>query len=327
MTEAERQAAYRLENILMPYFRRERLKMFPEDQRPKRFVHYTSAEVALKIIKTKRLWMRNSTCMVDYSEVTHGYNFLLSFFSKQENRDSFVAALEPGDAGIAHEVIRLIDGWLPDIRLNTYIACFSAHEDQEDFHGRLSMWRAFGETKTTRVAVVVNLPKESPIATAMNIFFSPVAYLSEQEVHDQLVQVISNIRKECEFLSSIGRQVLLSWLFAMLNAAVTCLKHPGFFEEREWRVVYSPNRARSALIEPSIEIVAGVPQIVHKLPFDKAVSPALAELDLSTVFDRLIIGPTPYPWAVGGAFIEALNAAGVADAKNRIWASTIPIRG
>ena len=39
----------------------------------KRFVHYTSADNALKIIRTKRLWMRNTTCMADYREVEHGY--------------------------------------------------------------------------------------------------------------------------------------------------------------------------------------------------------------------------------------------------------------
>ena len=51
-----------------------------------RFVHYTSAEAALKIIKSKRIWMRNTTCMSDYSEVMHGYSILWKFFSNDKNK-------------------------------------------------------------------------------------------------------------------------------------------------------------------------------------------------------------------------------------------------
>ena len=41
-----------------------------------------------------------------------------------------------------------------DIRLNTYITCVSEHQDSEDKHGRLSMWRAFGGGTGTRVGIV-----------------------------------------------------------------------------------------------------------------------------------------------------------------------------
>ena len=37
----------------------------------------------------------------------------------------------------------------------------------------------------------------------------------------------------------------------MLVAGVTCLKHEGFHEEREWRVLYAPNRTASPLMEHS----------------------------------------------------------------------------
>jgi hypothetical protein len=102
------------------------------------------------------------------------------------------------------------------------------------------------------------------------------------------------------------------------------MKHPGFHEERERRVVYSPNRQRSALIEQATETIGGVPQVVHKLPLDKSVLP---DLEIGAMFDRLIVGPTPYPWAVANAFIVALTAAGVPSAETRVCVSTIPIRG
>src|SRR5215471_4824612 len=103
-------------------------------------------------------------------------------------------------------------------------------------------------------------------------------------------------------------------------------KHEGFGEEREWRVIYSPNRVRSDLVDPSIETVGGVPQVVHRLPLDAARSEALADLDLYRMLDRLIIGPSSYPWVMYDAFIKALSAAGMTDAHNRVVVSGIPIR-
>jgi hypothetical protein len=44
------------------------------------------------------------------------------------------------------------------------------------------------------------------------------------------------------------------------------------------------------------------------------------------MFDRLIIGPSPFPLPIADAFIEALSKAGVSDAGNRVFASGISIR-
>lgn len=100
----------------------------------------------------------------------------------------FTQALEACSPGSAQEAINLFNGWLPDIRLNTYIASLSEHDDSEDLHGRLSMWRAFGGN-TARVAVVLKIPALSGGAAALNVMFSPVAYLNQPEVHAVLDSV------------------------------------------------------------------------------------------------------------------------------------------
>jgi hypothetical protein len=79
-------------------------------------------------------------------------------------------------------------------------------------------------------------------------------------------------------------------------------------------------------MEQSTVVIGGVPQMICKIPLDRSVSPALAELDLAVMFDRLIIGPSPYPLAMYEAFKGALTAAGIADAGKKIFASGIPIR-
>ena len=60
-----------------------------------RFVHYTSAEAALRIIQNKRIWMRNVTAMSDYSEVP-------------TIRKAFVEALEACTPGAAEEAFKLL---------------------------------------------------------------------------------------------------------------------------------------------------------------------------------------------------------------------------
>ena len=137
----------RLEGIFNPVARSQREALYKPDSPPwAKFVHYTSAESALKIITSKRLWMRNTTCMADYREVQHGYDILVRYFAHAQRRDSFVQSLEQCAPGSAIEAMKLFDQWLSDIRLSTYIASVSEHSDQEDQHGRLSMWRAFGDT-------------------------------------------------------------------------------------------------------------------------------------------------------------------------------------
>ena len=67
-------------------------------------------------------------------------------------------------------------------------------------------------------------------------------------------------------------------------------------------------------------------QSVYKLPLDKALDPVLDDLDFAKLFDRLIIGPSPYPMAMFDAYMEALSNAGVAEANKKIFISGIPIR-
>jgi hypothetical protein len=53
-----------------------------------RFVHYTSAEVAVSIIKNKEVWMRKSTTMNDYMEIEHGIKCLSTAYREKLATDS-----------------------------------------------------------------------------------------------------------------------------------------------------------------------------------------------------------------------------------------------
>jgi hypothetical protein len=175
----------KLEEIFMPRSRRQRDETYKRHgvvnaAQQLKCAHYTSAEAALSIIKSKRVWMRNTRCMSDHREVQHGIDFLKAFISDKAKIGAFVSAIDACAPGAAEETIRMFDSWLFDLKANTYISSMSAHDSKEDSHGRLSMWRAF-RGGSSRVAIVFKIPWYSAAARALNLSFSPVGYLTEED--------------------------------------------------------------------------------------------------------------------------------------------------
>ncbi|MBO4221921.1 DUF2971 domain-containing protein [Bradyrhizobium neotropicale] len=322
LTAEELAKIERLNGILFPYADRRRKEMIA---RKGRFVHYTSAENALNIIRHRCLWMRNTVCMSDYREVLHGLDALRRFFGRDANRAAFTDALNECFQGVADEAITQFDQSLQANHLGTYIASISEHDDREDAHGRLSMWRAFGNS-TARVAMVIKLDLALGKNAKLGAELSPVAYFTEQEFADEVNAVIANIRNNREFLQSIGRPWLLTTVRLMLISAMVGLKHEGFHEEREWRIIHAPWRHTEAHIPSSIETVGGVPQRIFKIPLQNDAEARLTGLDPNELLDRIIIGPTQYPFAMYEAFATALTEVGVVDAAKRIVISQIPVR-
>jgi hypothetical protein len=128
-----------------------------------------------------------------------------------------------------------------------------------------------------------------------------VSYLPDSGVASVTQEVAENAEKNCDFLKSLPRSMFIQTIFVMFHAAAVCLKHEGFREEREWRAIYSPTIRPSPLMESFMEVINGIPQTVYKIPMDATASNDLADIDLSRMFDRIIIGPTPYPWVIAEA--------------------------
>lgn len=264
--------------------------------------------------------MRNTTCMADYREVQHGFDLLRAFFD-QSGVELFSNTLNPFAPGAAMEAINLFNQRWESFRVGTYITSISEHDDKEDSHGRLSMWRAFGGN-SARVAIVFEIPWASGGAQALNLIFSPVAYLTNDQTLSVIHEVMANIEVNGDFLRTLDRSLITGMVFSMLLCAVTCLKHEGFQEEREWRAIYSPQFQSSPLMETKTETIGGVPQTIYQIPLDVSVSPNLADLDFSHMFDRVIIGPSPYPVVMYEAFKNELAKIGVTETEKKFLCPT-----
>jgi hypothetical protein len=288
-----------------------------------RFVHYTNANAAMNILRTKTVWMRNSSCMSDFSEVTYGLERLWKTYRDTEAGKQFRAVLNQIFAGFSEEIEKLFNDWTPQFLGNTYLYCLSEHQDDEDEHGRLSMWRAYGET--TGVALVIKNSVLLDPADGLGAYSSPVAYLDDRQFEERFAQIVHNIGSETKLLQDQGREDIVNRIFHMLRFAAVSTKHPGFAEEKEWRVLFGPALQVSRWITNEVTVLRGIPQLIYKLPLEN-----IAEVNLVAgipdLLDRIIIGPTEFPVALCAAFQQLLTDAGVKDADKKISVSRIPLR-
>lgn len=310
--------AIKLESIFMPSARRRRDNLYNGNAFAK-FVHYTTAEAALGIIRSKSLWMRNTKCMSDFREITHGREMLKKHFSETNAINNFRELMNKCLPGSADKMVKLFDQWMIDTEFNTYISSISEHDPTEDQHGRLSMWRAFGGN-SARVAIVLNVPWIPKRSLELAIGFAPVLYHNEKLICNEFNEILQNISQNIDFIKSANQDEVEGTIYNMLLSFVVSTKHDGFAEEREWRAIYRPQQNPSHHMNYEVEVINGIPQMVYKLPLDKD------DLDFVNLFDRLIIGPTQYPSALGDAFNSELQKIGVADSEKRINISGIPIR-
>jgi len=288
-----------------------------------RLVHYTSAEVAVSILKNREVWMRNATTMNDYMEVEHGIECLHHAY-KGEAGQLFKKVLDENFPGAAAEIETRFNAWLPELRRDTYLTCVSEHHDSEDTYGRLSMWRAYGGK--TGVALVLNSAPFYSETNVLKAYSSPVAYLDEAQFASHFAEVVAGMASATDLIQQIGREQIFRLTFNMLRFAVLCTKHPGFQEEQEWRVIYSPTMELSERIVASIETVGGTPQKVFKIPLRNVPEQGLYGMEVPEIIDRIIIGPTKFPGAIYQAFHQILIDLGVPNPEQRIAVSDIPLR-
>ena len=310
----------RLINIFHPYAMNEVRK---SKENNTRFVHYTTAEAAMNILKTQSVWMRNISCMNDYMEVRQGLRCLSEAYSGQAGEQIGVA-LNGIFAYLDVKTKDLFNRWAPNFESATYIACLSEHLDAEDAHGRLSMWRAYSES--TGVALVLNNSPFLADVAPLHIWSSPVAYFDVKQVEQELRRVAERIDENADFLRAQNQDIVLGAMFNTLKLAALCIKHPGFVEEREWRVIYMPAIENSSYMKESIEPVGGAPQLIYKIPLKNLPDVGLSGIEVPELLNRIIIGPTKYPAAMHNAFTMLLSEVGVEDPAGRVHISDIPLR-
>lgn len=303
--------------IFHPHYLEEVTKITSENRK---FVYYTSAETAMKVIQNNELWFRNATVMNDFSEIQYGLQLISSVFSGTEGKN-FRTAIDDIYSGTIDQAQRLITEWMQDWKFETYIACVSVHDTKEDNRGRLSMWRTYGNT-----ALVVNNTPMTAVTDRLAIFSTPVLYLLEDDLAKHLAQVTDAITANKEYLKSLGKEMLVEYIRHMLFLIAIATKHPGFEEEKEWRLYYRPSEGISPAMTADTVVLNGVPQTIYKLKLAHEPENGLFHADMPSLLDKVIIGPTGFPYVTQKAFMTVLQEIGVEEPGKKVIVSDIPLR-
>lgn len=289
-------------------------------KRRQRFVYYTNGSTAKSILANEEIWMRSPSCMNDFSEARHGYDMFIRNWSSS-NGPGLQAAMDRIHPGTANRLFNAISGnSLRQLFADTFIACVSEHDKADDEHGRLSMWRAYAAQ--TGIAMVFSGDIFSDGENSgFGAYYSPVEYMSDPEFSNEFSKFTERLNKHDNHLRQMPPEEFYGFIYNAALLSMLCVKHPGFREEREWRV-FSIDPTDLGLLKRSIEVVSGVPQPVLKLPI------VTEERDRSALYhlDRLLIGPTQYPVAVWSAMVELLTQKGVRDASDIVRLTGIPLR-
>ena len=112
----------------------------------------------------------------------------------------------------------------------------------------------------------------------------------------------------------------------MLFRLAIATKHPGFEEEQEWRLFYRPTERQSPGMTEETVVLGGVPQKIYKLRLADEPEKGLHGADIPSLLDRIIIGPTEFPYVSYRAFVDVLSGVGVKDAATKVVLSDIPLR-
>lgn len=317
-----------IRETFFPYATRKVERMLESNTR---FVHYTSADNALNIIDGNQVWLRNTNLMNDYREVQHGDRCLMDAWNDDAVGGKLRGALDQISEGLSKRILQKYINGERTRSLETYMIAVSEHGNEssrEDLYGRLSMWRAYGGN--TNVAFVFKNDPFISESDALNAFTSPVLYADSESFKPNLLQVAEKVERNIGMLRIAGEDVASHLMLSAMHFAALSTKHPGFAEEREWRVIYTPEfsltGSRKSRLESKIVSLDGVPQRIFALKLENIPEEGFIGATLPELLVEVIIGPTQFPWPIYDALVEKLHTAGVTDAEARVRVSNIPLR-
>ena len=293
-----------------------------------RLAHYTTAEKALLILDGKELWLRSASVMNDVKEVHHGIAVLKEALSDECSLwPRFIAVLDQIRPGLALAIRDQLHRFAGEPIETTFITSL-AEIEMDDHRGLLSMWRAYGGG-TAAVALVFNTDFLMSGPEELQCYGSPVFYGDYQKFLIELEKLIERLEQNVPLMQQLGGETVYRVLYFALEAAAVSMKHDGFAEEREWRVIHRPFTGRtSPWVEPKVSSIWGVPQIVYTLPLENKPGMNIPLLDLRNLLHRVIVGPSLHPEAVRLGFVQQLAELGltVPEAYDRVRMSDIPLR-
>lgn len=297
---------------------------FPELRRL--IAHYTSIETLEKIVNNEEIWFSHPMYMNDQEELIFGMNTGAEYF-----RADVVLAQACGSseahAKLIKEFNRLFHEFGANHAFDTYVACFSEH-DKNDDDGRLSMWRGYG-SGGGGVAIVFDTAKIQALEQSP-LIVGKVAYHTQLEREAQIDKKLSALAaamQKHQITDEVLNEAARQWIEWLKQFAIFT-KHSGFKEEQEWRIVYSSERDSNAAFSPMFGYAITARGVEPKLKLKIGRLPHVIgpQISLENLVDRIILGPTISTILAAKSVRRMLEKSRTPSLAKKVRESSIPFR-
>lgn len=229
--------------------------------------HYTDASGLLGILRNSTLRASDQRFLNDAQEAIYGQD-LFQAALKSTSNPALVAGhplheWAEGFGEVFDRYKRLVAEELGSPKFSVYVACFCESGDL------LSQWRAYGSDhgyaiEVRREALEAALEKVPTIAKAITqVRYGGAAAAS----------VVSDAMQEVSRDTNLGHVGVHAHYMALrLTGMLAAVKHPGFEEEREWRLIAAFEFDPPELVRFRASAMAVIPYIEIGLPSDAIIS-------------------------------------------------------
>ena len=282
----------------------------PERPRPTRLFHYTSQAGLLGILTSKVLWATNVLYLNDSSELLYGRSQARQILRR--SRGGYFSTVI-GEFLSRGENFLDMSTLVPDRQF--YVFCFCEKPDL------LSQWRSYAD-RGGGCAIGFDTSALTRAVLKQKLSLYPVDYgpgMNSKLLTDDIT-ALTRALDVCTQKWPGNEEVLISAACEHLKLAlifrVFWLKHPGFAEEQEWRILAEfASRDLSAVrfrqgnttLVPYVELNLSPPDQGEKLPICE-----------------IIHGPSMHPTLAAQALDWLLKSNGFADVT--LSGSVIPLR-
>lgn len=299
------------------------------EKRPELLAHYTSLDALEQIMSSNELWFSSPLFMNDFHEMRFGMLEGQRIFQEMMSDADFVA--QYGNAEELGTFRNHFEFYFKQFdqeqALDIYVFCLSEHAAEKP-DGLLSMWRGYGSNGNGAALVFrtdfLTARADSPLLIAK------VIYASEDQRRGWLREICEACR-ELLLAREIGPEHL--WVLAagavdLFKVYSLLAKHPGFDEEREWRVIYLPERDRTGMFnELKTYLLTNnvlAPKLrfpIRPLPFEEPTAWTFRD-----IVQNIVLGPSHNTFLAVNMARRMLRKLGKDDFVDKVSASAIPLR-
>ena len=260
--------------------------------------HYTTQDGLLGILKDKKIWMTKIQYLNDSSEFSLAIEVLIKTLTKLGIDPQSLYQKAFGKIKSQTDFNSLIIKSLTTSPV--YVASFSEEGDL------LSQWRGYSEGNFAYSIKISGARLKAYSNKIPDGTFAKCEYLPEK--HTSIIE---------EFVSEKIQQNLSDLLFAIMSDFLNIapfIKHPGFHEEKEWRLAIQVSKDKSRFME---SVRKGSSMLIPYIE-EAIYSPNASEIE------GIIVGPCPHPELSIESVKSALIKFEIADCV--VTKSSIPYR-